>query len=223
MASPADTSAIYTDYVAAALSNKEPESKELLAGFLSDVLEYPLEFAGGQWMIYNHGANALMALTDDQWNKQLSVYYNTVTPPFQGCILVPEASRAFTVGGLRFKIDVHCVCATDTSSEVPNAGIVPTVLVGWTSYEPCHIYVAKVVAASDQSAESKLAPFMVGHTIVVIGLKAKPEHNDKTGEIVGFQGDRIQVRLTDSAHTELALRPANLRPVGDTSNEAAQS
>merc|ERR1712087_388144 len=53
--------------------------------------------------------------------------------------------------------------------------------------------------------------FPMGFNIEVIGLQTKPEHNQKLGEVIGYQGDRVRVRLADAEETTMALRPLNLR------------
>jgi len=50
--------------------------------------------------------------------------------------------------------------------------------------------------------------FASGGHVSIRGLAAKPEHNGKSGIVIGAQGERVQVRLSDGV--ELALRPANL-------------
>lgn len=63
--------------------------------------------------------------------------------------------------------------------------------------------------------KSKLVPFSIGSRFVVRGLKSKPETNGKIGEVVGYQGARIQVRLDDGEQTEMALNQANLEGISD--------
>jgi predicted DsbA family dithiol-disulfide isomerase len=48
----------------------------------------------------------------------------------------------------------------------------------------------------------------IGTTVSIAGLQARPELNGKLAEVVGAQGQRVQVRLTDG--TQVALKPANL-------------
>ena len=58
------------------------------------------------------------------------------------------------------------------------------------------------------SALGAAPSFATGSRVSVCGLSSKPEHNGKSGVVIGAQGERVQVRLSDGA--ELALRPANL-------------
>ena len=52
------------------------------------------------------------------------------------------------------------------------------------------------------------AAFSAGDVVTVTGLKAKPEHNGQSARVVGFQGDRVQVKLESGEG--LALRKENL-------------
>lgn len=60
------------------------------------------------------------------------------------------------------------------------------------------------------SASAAALGFAAGSHVRVRGVQAKPEHNGKSGKVVGAQGERVQIRLADG--TELALRPANIEP-----------
>ena len=60
---------------------------------------------------------------------------------------------------------------------------------------------------------SALVPFSIGRKLVVRGLRAKPEHNGKVVEVVGYQVDRIQVRLMGQYKTEMALKRENLEQI----------
>ena len=61
----------------------------------------------------------------------------------------------------------------------------------------------------------KLSPsteekFKIGDVVTVVGLQAKPQHNEKAGTVIGYQNDRVQVQLQDDDQTEVAFKPMNL-------------
>jgi len=62
---------------------------------------------------------------------------------------------------------------------------------------------------SDQYTARSVLGFGVGSTVVVQGVRAKPELNGQIGKVLGPQGtERVQVRLASGA--QVALRPFNL-------------
>ena len=68
--------------------------------------------------------------------------------------------------------------------------------------------------------------FKVGDTVTVKGLKTKPQHNGKTGTVMGHAtcdksaaSDRVQVRLQDNTMTELVLKPDNVKRNMDELNK----
>tara|TARA_B110001452_G_scaffold194794_1_gene164797 strand:- start:300 stop:611 length:312 start_codon:yes stop_codon:yes gene_type:complete len=72
---------------------------------------------------------------------------------------------------------------------------------------------APAPAAPFPAAAAPAQAFALGSTVVVQGLQAKPEHNDKKASVIGFDAakGRYNVTLTDSG-VVLALKPANLAP-----------
>jgi hypothetical protein len=66
--------------------------------------------------------------------------------------------------------------------------------------------------------------FKVGDTVTVKGLKTKPQHNGKTGTVIGLASlsaarDRVEVRLQDNTMTELVLKSDNVKRNMDELNK----
>ena len=62
--------------------------------------------------------------------------------------------------------------------------------------------------------------FLKGDRVLVTGLKTRKELNGKYGSVVGYLTDshRFEVKI-DGHSTSLKIKPANLLPVGETTDD----